>query len=62
MLLVYKQMTLADTLLHAYLENEQISESFLEDIVYAVNSVINHLPISDPKLEAIQLAYDMIPQ
>ena len=49
-------MTLANILSRAYLKNEHSSERFNEDIVHAVNSVINNLPISDPKLEAIQLA------
>jgi len=39
---------LADTLSCAYLHTQK---SFNEDIVCAVNSVINNLPISDPKLE-----------
>ena len=43
--LVYKpgkEMTLADTLSRTYLKNEHSSESFNEDIVCAVNSVINN--------------------
>ena len=53
-----KEMTLADTLSRAYLDHDSTSENLDEDlaIVCAVNSVINNLPISDPKLEAIRLA------
>ena len=51
-----KDMTLADTLSRAYLDNVSTPDDLSEDLVCAVNSVINNLPISDPKLEAIRLA------
>ena len=46
-----KEMTLVDTLSRAYLKNgnEHTLGNFNEDLVCAVDSVINNLPISDPK-------------
>jgi len=40
---------------HAYHENEQKPERFNKDMACVVNSVINNLPISDPKFKAISL-------
>ena len=51
-----KDMTLADILSSAYLDIDSTSQNLNEDLVCAVSSVINNLPISDPKLETIQLA------
>lgn len=51
-----KEMTLADTLSRTYLDHDSTSGNLNEDLVGAVNSVINNLAISDPKLEAICLA------
>ena len=51
-----KDMTLADALSRAYLDNVSTPDDLSEDLVCAVNSVMNNLPISDPKLEAIRLA------
>ena len=57
--LVYKpgkEMTLADTLSRAYLEDEPNSDNLSEDLICAVNMVLNNLPVSDAKLKAIQQA------
>lgn len=49
-------MTLADALSRTYLDHDSTSGNLNEDLVGAVNSVINNLEILDPKLEAIHLA------
>ena len=51
-----KEMTVADTLSRAYLEDEPNSDDLSEDLICAVNMVLNNLPVSDAKLQAIQQA------
>ena len=57
--LVYKpgkDMILADTLSRAYVNTDSDSENLEEDLVCAVNIVVNNLPVWDPKLEEIRSA------
>jgi len=45
-----KEMLLADTLSRAYLEDEPPLEELGEDLICAINQVINNSPVSDDKL------------
>ena len=49
-------MTVTDTLSRAYLEDEPNFDELSENLIYAVNMVLNNLPVSDAKLQAIQQA------
>ena len=49
-------MTLADILSCAYLEDEPNSDDLSEDLICAVNIVLNSLSLSDAKLKALQQA------
>ena len=51
-----KDMILADMLSRAYVNTDSDSENLEEDLVCAVNLVVNNLPVSDPKLEEIRSA------
>ena len=51
-----KEMLLADTLSRAYLDDEPASEDLNEDLICAVNQVLNYLPVSDTKLNMIRQA------
>ena len=48
-----KEMILADTLSRAYIKGNPDTDNLEEDLVCAVNLVIDNLPVSDPKLKAI---------
>ena len=55
--LVYKpgkELIPADTLSRAYVKSSSHNDDLKEDLVCAVNLVIENLPVSDPKLKAIQ--------
>ena len=57
--LIYKpgrEMTVTDTLSRAYLEDKPNSDDLSKDLIYALNMVLNNLPVSDAKLQAIQQA------
>ena len=52
-----KDMVLADTLSRAYIDDDDNAcKSLEEDLVCAVNSLLNKAPISDPKLEELRAA------
>ena len=52
-----KDMVLADTLSRAYIDDDDDTcKSLEEDLVCAVNSLLNKAPISDPKLEELRAA------
>ena len=55
-----KEMILADTLSRAYIKGAPDSD-LEEDLVCAVSLVIDNLPVSDPKLEAIRVATERDP-
>ena len=46
-------MILADTLSRAYINAKPESNDFEDDLICAVNLVVNNLPVSDPKLQEI---------
>ena len=58
--LVYKpgkEMVLADTLSRAFIDDPDCTtKSLEEELICAVNFVLNNAPISDPKLEEVRLA------
>jgi len=49
-------MILADTLSRAYVNSYQESDILEENLVCAINLIVNNLPVSDPKLEEIHSA------
>ena len=51
-----KEILLADTLSRAYLDDEPASEDLNEDLICAVNQVLNYLLVSDTKLNMIRQA------
>ena len=62
--LVYKpgkDMVLADTLSRAYIKGKPESNELEDDLICAVNLVVNNLPVSDPKLQEIRSATEQDP-
>ena len=49
-----KDMILADTLSRAYLNAKPESNDLEDDLICAVNLIVNNLPVSDPKLQEIR--------
>ena len=48
-----KDMILADTLSRAYINAKPESNDLEDDLICAVNLIVNNLPVSDPKLQEI---------
>ena len=49
-------MVLADILSHVYIKGKPESNKLEDDLICAVNLVVNNLPVCDPKLQVIRSA------